>query len=229
MKHVHHILPKYLGGTDDPSNLIELTVEEHAEAHRILFEQYGNIEDYCAWKGLLGILSKEEIVKMLCSNGGKKGGRNGGLKGGRNGGLKAAETHKRNKTGLFREDKALQKLGNALGAALGGAAGGKMMAENKIGMFGYSPEEKSRVCALGGAAAGKITGARHRDNKTGIFDEEKRKLYCSMGGKAQKGFKKHYHENGDFKMALPGSEKSQKLIEQGYFLKGEKQNANDES
>jgi len=29
-----------MGGTDDPSNLIELTVEEHAEAHRELWEQY---------------------------------------------------------------------------------------------------------------------------------------------------------------------------------------------
>ena len=34
--HIHHIIPKHLGGTDDPSNLIKLTIEEHAEAHRIL-------------------------------------------------------------------------------------------------------------------------------------------------------------------------------------------------
>lgn len=65
MNHIHHIIPKYLGGTDDPANLIELSVEEHSEAHRMLYEQYGNIQDYCAWKGLLGILSKEEIVSIL--------------------------------------------------------------------------------------------------------------------------------------------------------------------
>ena len=52
MKHLHHILPKYLGGTDDPENLIELTVEEHAEAHRLLFERHGNWQDYCAWMAL---------------------------------------------------------------------------------------------------------------------------------------------------------------------------------
>ena len=34
MKHKHHIIPRHMGGTDDPSNLIELTIEEHAEAHR---------------------------------------------------------------------------------------------------------------------------------------------------------------------------------------------------
>lgn len=54
-----------MGGSDDPSNLIELTVEEHAEAHRELWEQYGNIKDYCAWKGLEGTIGKEEIVRLL--------------------------------------------------------------------------------------------------------------------------------------------------------------------
>jgi hypothetical protein len=28
MKHIHHIIPKHIGGTDEPSNLIELTVKE---------------------------------------------------------------------------------------------------------------------------------------------------------------------------------------------------------
>jgi hypothetical protein len=65
MKHKHHIIPRHMGGTDDPSNLIELTVEEHAEAHRKLWEQYGNIKDYCAWKGLEGTIGKEEIVRLL--------------------------------------------------------------------------------------------------------------------------------------------------------------------
>ena len=30
-----------MGGSDDPSNIVLLTVEEHAEAHRLLFEKYG--------------------------------------------------------------------------------------------------------------------------------------------------------------------------------------------
>jgi hypothetical protein len=65
MKHKHHIVPRHMGGTDDPSNLIELTVEEHAEAHKKLWEQYGNIKDYCAWKGLEGTIGKEEIIRLL--------------------------------------------------------------------------------------------------------------------------------------------------------------------
>jgi hypothetical protein len=62
-----------MGGTDDPSNLIELTVEEHAEAHRKLFEQYGHWQDEIAWKGLAGIIPKAEIVRSLQSEAGKSG------------------------------------------------------------------------------------------------------------------------------------------------------------
>lgn len=72
-KHLHHIIPRHMGGTDDPSNLIELTIEEHADAHRKLYEQHGKREDYLAWKGLSGKIGKEEIMVELASLGGKKG------------------------------------------------------------------------------------------------------------------------------------------------------------
>jgi len=75
MKHKHHIIPKHMGGTDDPNNLIELTPEEHAEAHRKLHEEHGHWQDYVAWQGLAKLATKEEHVKMLLSEAGKKGGR----------------------------------------------------------------------------------------------------------------------------------------------------------
>ena len=59
--HWHHIVPKHAGGTDDQSNLVRLTVEEHAEAHKLLFEEYGKKEDYIAWKSLSEQIGKEEI------------------------------------------------------------------------------------------------------------------------------------------------------------------------
>jgi len=65
MKHKHHIIPKHMGGTDDPSNLVELTIEEHAEAHRILYEQFGKWEDYYAWQGLAGIIPKSELIREI--------------------------------------------------------------------------------------------------------------------------------------------------------------------
>jgi len=75
MKHIHHIIPKHMGGTDDPSNLVELTIEEHAEAHKKLYEEYGREEDKIAWMGLSGQIGKEEIVKRVLSEAGKKSAR----------------------------------------------------------------------------------------------------------------------------------------------------------
>ena len=74
MKHLHHIIPKHMGGSNDPSNLIELTVEEHAEAHRLLFEQYGKWEDKIAWQMLSGQIGKEEAIQEArgAANRGKK-------------------------------------------------------------------------------------------------------------------------------------------------------------
>lgn len=62
--HVHHKVPKHMGGTDDPDNLVRLTVEEHAEAHRLLFEQYGNKFDYIAYMVLSKQLGHEEANYM---------------------------------------------------------------------------------------------------------------------------------------------------------------------
>jgi hypothetical protein len=63
--HVHHIVPKHAGGTDDPSNLVELTIEDHAIAHRMLWKLYGRKEDWCAWTGLSGL--DEENRRAGCS------------------------------------------------------------------------------------------------------------------------------------------------------------------
>lgn len=71
---MHHIIPKHAGGTNDPSNLISLTVEEHADAHRILYEQYGRIEDKVAWLSLTGAISKQETIAEVKRIGAKKGG-----------------------------------------------------------------------------------------------------------------------------------------------------------
>lgn len=65
--HTHHIVPKHAGGTDEPSNLTELTVEEHAEAHRVLFEKYGRPQDEIAWKALSGLITKEEARRLAVS------------------------------------------------------------------------------------------------------------------------------------------------------------------
>lgn len=61
-----------MGGTDDPSNLIEVTVEEHAEIHRKLYEQNGLQADYMAWQMLKGQMGKDEAMFIARSIGGSK-------------------------------------------------------------------------------------------------------------------------------------------------------------
>ena len=65
VKHRHHIIPRHMGGSDDPSNIIELTVEEHAEAHRVLYELHGKEEDRLAWLGLSKQISKLELLAEI--------------------------------------------------------------------------------------------------------------------------------------------------------------------
>jgi len=72
LKHKHHIIPKHMGGSDDPDNIVILSPEEHAEEHRKLYEQYGKIEDYLAWKGLAGFMGREEIILELMRENGVK-------------------------------------------------------------------------------------------------------------------------------------------------------------
>ena len=56
-----------MGGSNKPTNLIKLSIEEHADAHRKLFEDYGHWQDYVAWQGLLGLIPKEELIKRVQS------------------------------------------------------------------------------------------------------------------------------------------------------------------
>ena len=72
MKHKHHIIPRHMGGTDDPSNLVTLTIEEHAEAHRILYETYGKVEDKVAWMSLAGLAPKSELMREIHQLGRRK-------------------------------------------------------------------------------------------------------------------------------------------------------------
>lgn len=61
MKHKHHIVPKHAGGTDEPSNLVEVSVEEHAELHLYEYLCHGLREDFLAYHALSGQIGKEEI------------------------------------------------------------------------------------------------------------------------------------------------------------------------
>jgi hypothetical protein len=65
MFHTHHIIPKYKGGTDEKSNLVKVTVTQHAMFHYCNWKLWGNKEDWLAWRGLTGEIGKEEMVHKL--------------------------------------------------------------------------------------------------------------------------------------------------------------------
>ena len=54
VKHKHHIVPRHAGGSDDPSNLVEVSVEEHAQLHFALYLEHGKVADWIAYHCLSG-------------------------------------------------------------------------------------------------------------------------------------------------------------------------------
>jgi hypothetical protein len=69
--HMHHIKPRHAGGSDDPSNLIRLTIEEHALAHKKLWDEIGNKLDFVAWQSLTKQINSEEArlsaLRAVCA------------------------------------------------------------------------------------------------------------------------------------------------------------------
>jgi hypothetical protein len=51
-----------MGGTDDPDNLVRVTIEKHALLHKQLWEDLGYERDYIAWKTLSGQMTKGEAL-----------------------------------------------------------------------------------------------------------------------------------------------------------------------
>ena len=69
-KHKLHIVPRHMGGGDEPENLIELSVEDHALAHKELWEKHGLEEDRIAWLALSGQMTMTE-AKILSQEAGR--------------------------------------------------------------------------------------------------------------------------------------------------------------
>ena len=68
MKHTHHLIPTYKGGTNESSNLVEVSPTCHAMFHWCNWQLWGDVRDKVAWKGLAELSQKEEIVKELTAH-----------------------------------------------------------------------------------------------------------------------------------------------------------------
>ena len=103
----HHIVPRYAGGSDRSDNLIAINRTCHIMWHFANWQLWGNKQDYIAYKGLAGALSKEELNREKSSLAG----------------LKA----KLKRLGLF----SLSKKERYEASQKGGSKGGKVMTDYK--------------------------------------------------------------------------------------------------
>lgn len=69
--HWHHIVPRHAGGTDNPENLLKVTVEEHAELHFARYLQHGEMGDWMAYHALSGQIDTQEVILQKASLGGQ--------------------------------------------------------------------------------------------------------------------------------------------------------------
>jgi hypothetical protein len=100
-----------MGGSDHPDNLIELSVEEHAEAHKKLYEQCGNEHDRTAWLALSKQIGEEEAHWRAMSIGGKNARARGNP-------MKDPEVAKRNGEAQKKNKKNIARIASL--AAVGG-------------------------------------------------------------------------------------------------------------
>jgi hypothetical protein len=118
-----------MGGSDDPSNLVELTIEEHAKVHLELYYKHEKKEDLGAYYLLSG--QTEEAMKICQSLGGKIQG------------VKNRDSGHMNR---------IQKMSDVVES---GRLGGKKVIELRKGSFG-DPKQRIQAATKGGCVQGKI-------------------------------------------------------------------------
>ncbi len=175
--HKHHIIPKHMGGTDDPSNLIELTVADHAEAHRKLFEKHGCWQDEIAWKALSGQITSDQARREST--------RRAWL-----GSKHTPETKQRIREGIKRSgvvrgplsEETKQKISQTLTGHAVSDETRKLWSEQRKGRE-VSDETKQKIS---NANKGKIISEQHREIlRAPKTEEHKKKLSESNRGKVR--------------------------------------------
>ena len=139
--HKHHIIPKHMGGTNDPSNLVHLTVTEHAEAHKKLWEEHMQEWDRIAWLSLSGQINMTEAKRLVQREAFKRGGET------------ARENRNANGTSIGdwnKKTKHVLSIATPESCKRGGSASGKLQAA--------SPKWK-HIQSLGGKVGGKVASA----------------------------------------------------------------------
>jgi len=126
----HHIIPRHAGGSDDSTNIKMVTLEQHAEEHRLLWEKYGRQEDFIAWRCLSGQISKEDLINEIRSMNGKKQGK------------------------INAESGFMKKIQQMYDHKLSGKKGAEISRQKKTNAF-FNEDLRREICRMGGATQGK--------------------------------------------------------------------------
>ena len=121
-----------MGGSNDPENIVEVTVTQHAMFHFCNYQLWGNEEDRIAWRGLSGQITFDEAALEAMVLSGKKSG----------------NKSKENKTGIF----GMTSEEKSAAGRKGGKIGGNKCKETETGIFGLSTEQLSEAGKKGGKA-----------------------------------------------------------------------------
>lgn len=159
--HKHHIIPRHMGGSNNPDNLIELSIAEHAEAHRKLYEEHGRWQDKVAWQGLLGLIGHDEILKEI--NAARRG-----------------ENHPF--YGKPRSDSTKQKISKSLKGHTVSNSTREIWQQQRTGKV-VSEDTKQKISA---GNKGKVRSEEHKEKlKIPKSDEHKRKISAGNKGKVR--------------------------------------------
>lgn len=126
---IHHIVPIHAGGTNDISNLIAVTKEEHSRLHLERYEREGDFRDLCSYY-MIGY-NFTEAHAISSSEGGKIGGK------------KVAKLGK----GIFRSDD-----DRKVWASMGGKA--SIVSPNNPWSYWASKEGRLERSSMGGKKGG---------------------------------------------------------------------------
>ena len=72
--HNHHFVPRHAGGADDPSNIMRVSVAEHAALHYERWVVTGDELDRVAWKFLVGQIRMSDAKRAAIIEGARRGG-----------------------------------------------------------------------------------------------------------------------------------------------------------
>lgn len=159
--HKHHIIPKHMGGGDEKSNVVILTIREHIIAHFLLWKIHRNINDLRSMHMLGAKLTKHQrhLIGKWCVE---------------------------NKIGIHGASENQKKLWNENSVETRKRTGKRSQVE-KFGLFGISEVEKKKARQKGITTQKNQYEETGKKNYYYYTTEEGRKERSRNGGKAHKG------------------------------------------